>query len=382
MRSCALAGSSYSGWLIAGRLRLDWRELAGLVAPFVLIVGAHFLFRYAYYGEWLPNTYYAKHVRPWYESGFRYLWAAALETGLYVLLPLAVIALRERWREYRDGTYGLVLLLVIVHMAYVMRIGGDHFEWRPLDFYWPLLALPAAVGIVQLGSRIAGKARQIRTTVRGGGVFSSPPTWALLLFVAVIFYASAMQAALLFEGAKKAEHTWATDIELGEENAGWLLTAPGMSALVAISNDLRSSLVRQAVGMRFVEHREFADLQLGRWQPYENMERGIIPSDAVTALPTIGIPPYYLPELAVIDELGLTDATVARNPVIRSNRERQMAHDRRVPPGYLEERGVNITIHPAVATAEQAICSRRLCETGNLPGRLCGAVRSRTLDAL
>ena len=63
------------------------------------MVTAHFLWRYGYYGEWLPNTYYAKHIRPWYESGFRYLWAAALETGLYLLLPLTVVALRERWRQ-------------------------------------------------------------------------------------------------------------------------------------------------------------------------------------------------------------------------------------------------------------------------------------------
>ncbi len=349
------------GWFViqrmidAGRIRVDWRELAYLVAPFVLIVGAHFLFRYAYYGEWLPNTYYAKHVRPWYESGFRYLWAAALETGLYVLLPLAVIALRERWREYRDGTYGLVLLLVIVHMAYVMRIGGDHFEWRPLDFYWPLLALPAAVGIVQLGGWIVGKARQIRTNAGERGVFSSLPTWALLLFVAVIFYASAMQAALLFEGAKKAEHTWATDIELGEENAGWLLTAPGMSALVAISNDLRNSLVRQSVGKRFVVHREFADLRTEQWQPYENMERGIIPEDAVMVAGAIGILPYYIPDLTVVDNKGLADATIARNPVTKPNRERHMAHDRQPPPGYLEDRGVNIKILPAGATAKQAL---------------------------
>ena len=58
------------------------RQIIYLVAPFAVLIAAHFLFRYAYYGEWLPNTYYAKHVRPWYESGFRYLWAAALETGL------------------------------------------------------------------------------------------------------------------------------------------------------------------------------------------------------------------------------------------------------------------------------------------------------------
>lgn len=40
------------------------------MVPFVALVGAQFLFRYGYYGEWLPNTYYAKHVRPWYESGW------------------------------------------------------------------------------------------------------------------------------------------------------------------------------------------------------------------------------------------------------------------------------------------------------------------------
>ena len=85
------------------------RELAYLVAPFVVLVAAHFLFRYAYYDEWLPNTYYAKHVRPWYEAGFRYLWAATLETGLYLLVPLALVALRARWKAQRDLAYTLPL---------------------------------------------------------------------------------------------------------------------------------------------------------------------------------------------------------------------------------------------------------------------------------
>ena len=126
-----------------GRLRLHWSKLACLVGPFVSLVVAHFLFRYVYYGEWLPNTYYAKHVRPWYEAGFRYLWAAALETGLYLLLPLAIVSLVKRWWKRRDLAYMLPFLLIVFHMAYIARIGGDHFECRPLDFYWPLLAVPA-----------------------------------------------------------------------------------------------------------------------------------------------------------------------------------------------------------------------------------------------
>ena len=352
--------------------RIDWRALLCLIAPFALIVGAHFLFRYAYYGEWLPNTYYAKHVRPWYDSGFRYLGAAALETGLYLLLPLAWYAMRARLRDARDGIYALILLIVAAHMLYLMRIGGDHFEFRPLDFYWPLLAIPAADGIARIGGLIGDKAHTIRMIVRKRrGVFRlhlsagsaqphpASPIWshlcALLLFVPVAFYAGAVQVALLFEGAKIDERIKKIHTELDERNAGWLLAAPGMSALTARSNDLRWSISRRFVGLRFVEHREFADLQIGLYQPYEDLERGVIPHDAVMASGSIGIRFYHLQDLTAIDTLGLTDATVARNPVTKPNSRRVMAHDRKPPPGYLDERGVNIHVHPSADTAEQAL---------------------------
>ena len=347
------------GWFVVqrmadtGRLNPDWRRLLYLAAPFVILVGAHFLWRYAYYGEWLPNTYYAKHVRPWYESGFRYLWAAALETGLYLLIPLSFAALRERLREYRDGTYALALLLVGVHMAYVLRIGGDLFEYRPLDFYWPLLALPAAAGIVHLGSWIAAR-QWLRRFSPGSAV--SARTCAIILFVPVLFYAGAIQGALLFAGAAIRERIQQRlHIELDDGNAAWLLAAPGMPRLVAISNDLRRQAFRQYVAARFVEHREFANQQLRRWKPYENMDREVIPGDALTVAGALGIRFYYLPDLKVIDFHGLTDATVARNPVERPNRERHMAHDRRPPVGYLEERGVNFTIHPPATSESQAL---------------------------
>ena len=336
----------------AKRTRVGWREVAYLTAPFVILVAAHFLFRYAYYGEWLPNTYYAKHVRPWYESGFRYLWAAALETGLYLLIPLAWVALRHRWRETRDGIHALVLLLIAVHMAYVMRIGGDHFEYRPLDFYWPLLALPAAEGIACIGSRIAAFDRRripLRLWWPGAG------TCALILFIPVIFYCGAIQAVLLFEGARIDERIVHLHIELDEGNAGWLLAAPGMPALVAISNDLRHQSAVQSVASPSAEHREFANRQLRWWQPYENMKRGAIPDDALMVGGALGIRFYYLLDLKVIDGHGLTDATVARNPVTTPNHQRIIAHDRHPPPGYLEQRGVNFTVHPAASSEVQAL---------------------------
>ena len=345
--------------------RIDWRGLLCLIAPFALIVGAHFLFRYAYYGEWLPNTYYAKHVRPWYEAGFKYLWAAALETGLYLLLPLAWCAMKARWRDARDGSYALILLIVAAHMLYLARLGGDLYEFRPMDFYWPLLAIPAAEGIARLGAWIADNLSHIRTNIREGGVFrirlspdsaqahSASPMWASLcaslLFVPVLFYANAMQGALLFDDS-------IGDVELDEQNAGWLLAAPGMKALTAVSNDLRDALDRQSVGVRFAEHRGFTDLRIRQYQPYENMERGIIHDDAVMPNYSIGTLFYYLPELTAIDMSGLTDITVARTPIRhKSNSKRQLAHDRLPPPGYLEARGFNMYIHGAERTAEQAL---------------------------
>ena len=352
--------------------RIDWRGLLCLIAPFAVIVGAHFLFRYAYYGEWLPNTYYAKHIRPWYEAGFKYLWAAALETGLYLLLPLAWGAMKARWQDARDGAYSLILLIVAAHMLFLARLGGDHFGFRPLDFYWPLLAVPAVEGLACMGAWIADKLRSTSTNmpVKVGAISSVPfvriivslrgfakpdmdaRLWTLLLFVPALFYASAMQWALLFEDEK---HPLGFSAELNERNAGWLLAAPGMKALAAVSNDLRGDLNPQLIGRRFAGHRDFSERLIMRYQPYENMERGIIPDDAIMPAHTLGIPFYYLSELTVVDVHGLTDYTVARTPVHQPNSARRMAHDRRRPPGYLKERGVNIIVHRAADTAEQAL---------------------------
>ena len=372
--------------------RIDWRGLLCLIAPFALIVGAHFLFRYTYYGEWLPNTYYAKYIRPWYESGFKYLWAAALETGLYLLLPLAWCAMKARWRGWRDasdGGYALILLIVAAHMLFLARLGGDNFGFRPMDFYWPLLAVPATEGIARLGAWIADKLRHMRINVQrglvpvvkvklstnkctGGGISNCPffriivrlrafakpdidaRLWALLLFVPALFYANAIQWALLFE-ADKIDSNSTRHIELSERNSGWLLRAPGMNALVAVSNDLRGRLSQSITAYRFGTISAHTNMQIAKYQPYENMERGIIPDDAVMPASAIGIMGYYLSELTVIDVLGLTDAAIARAPISIPNEERRLAHDRKPPPGYLKQRGANIIVHGAADTAEQAL---------------------------
>ena len=348
------------GWYVlqrradTGRWAPPWGAAACLVGPCVLVVASHYLWRYGYYGEWLPNTYYAKHVRAWYEMGVVYLGAAALETGLYLLLPLAVVSLVQGWRRRRCLAHALPLLCIVVHMAYLARIGGDYFEYRPLDFYWPLLAAPAAEGVVHVGLWVSGALRRLRpfASRRPAAMVRA---CAVALFLPVLFYSSAMQGALLFEGARIDKYGNELHPTLGEENAGWLLAAPGMPALAGMSNDARKFMRGGNVRRGFSVHRRFYAKTIQQWSPYGNMERGALPPDAVMVFGTIGIPPYYVPDLKFVDYLGLADATIARTPVTRPNSERRMAHDRRPPPGYLAERGVNFAVRPAAASVEEAL---------------------------
>ncbi len=323
---------------------LNWREIAYLVAPFAVLIAGHFLFRYAYYGEWLPNTYYAKFVRPWWESGVRYYAAAALETGLYLLLPLSIAGAWRHWRRNGDSLYILPLLLIGLHALYVMRVGGDYFEWRPLDFYWPLLAAPAAVGIIGLGEKLATGLRRL-----GSG---RPARWrpgvticTLLIFIPTLFYAGAMQGTLLLkEGLGEFDR---------DRVARYLSTGSG--PLTSWNEELRMERVTRGVGGRAEAHNIFAQGLIKRYEPYEAVLAGVIPADAVMADLAVGIKPFYMPELRVVDYHGLTDKVIARNPASTPNAARVIGHDRQPPPGYLSQRGVNFGIHPPKATAAAAL---------------------------
>ena len=345
------------GWFVGHRWftarQWDWRGTLALAGPFVVLIGGHFLARYRYYGEWLPNTYYAKHVGPWYESGFRYLSAAAIETGLYLLIPLAVVALRGRWREHREGIYALVLLLVGTHLAYLLEIGGDHFEYRPMDHYWPLLAVPAAEGLVRVGGGLSRTLKRWSHHLRWLG----PRTVAVGLFAPVFFYANALQAVVLFEGmgGLEPDRLVPRSLVVDELDTAWLLAAPGMAVLVAISYDLRLQSGRHLVGMRTHAHHEGTTRRINGWKPYEYTASRFLPDDVVMATDAVGVGPYFLPDVVFVDVFGLVDATVARNPVSRTNRQRVIAHDRIPPPGYMQRRGVNVHLNPAVATEVEAL---------------------------
>ena len=341
-------------WALGALHRIDWRGALALALPFLLIVGAHFLWRYSYYDEWLPNTYYAKYVRPWWDIGLQYLAAAGVETGLYLLLPLGLWAARGRWRERRDLGYGLPFLIIAPHAVYLARIGGEHLGLRALDFYWPLLALPAADGLARVGASAAAAWGRLRARARrgdgayaldGGEYSRNGRLWAIALFLPVLFYAGAIHMSLFWDDLFPTDGRDAV-----QWRPGWVPPAPGMPALVDLSVKLRETTTPRGSGIRL----GLGSLRLA-WEGYEEMERGLIPNDAVAVVQSAGTGPYYLPDLRFVDYHGLTDWVIARNPSVVPNSERLLAHERFPPPGYLEERGVNFSVFPVAPSAGAAL---------------------------
>lgn len=119
-----------------------WRILR---EPLVLILGAYliiilpyFLWRLTYYGDLLPNTFYAKTGGgvPQVLRGLRYAQGFALAFGgpllLVLLLPLGI-----DWRTTVTSWRGYLTLLVAVYSTYIILVGGDHF--RGERFFVPLI---------------------------------------------------------------------------------------------------------------------------------------------------------------------------------------------------------------------------------------------------
>lgn len=130
-------------WRARGR-DLPWSSEWAFLAPFLLIVAGHILWRRSYYGFPLPNTFYAKvgSSTDQVERGLGYLLDFATYYG-----PLLLAALFA-WRRPIARAMGPV---VLGFLAYIALVGGDNFPlFRFVAPVLPLLCLLAAVALGRL----------------------------------------------------------------------------------------------------------------------------------------------------------------------------------------------------------------------------------------
>jgi arabinofuranosyltransferase len=117
----------------------DFKPLVLFIIPFVIIYLPYFFWRYRYYGHLLPNTFYAKSAyEAYYKQGFTYLWEFAQRYSLWLLAPLILAAILK-WKKINFPRGHLILAMAVfcvVHIAYVVWVGGDFMEGR---FFVPIL---------------------------------------------------------------------------------------------------------------------------------------------------------------------------------------------------------------------------------------------------
>ncbi len=130
-------------------------QAASLVSAVMLPVAGQLFFRWLYYGELLPNTYYLKltGLPPGTSlaRGLRSLWD---QLG-GVLAPWSLAAAAALWYRRRDARHWLVFSVFGAQCAYSVWAGGDAWEWmgyanRYLSAALPALSVLAAIGIQTL----------------------------------------------------------------------------------------------------------------------------------------------------------------------------------------------------------------------------------------
>lgn len=327
--------------IAAAALVLAWRRspVAGFLrgaAPFALMVAAHLVFRRLYYREWLPNTYYAKvDGRTAWESGFDYLGAFALEYGAFLWLPLLLAALAAHRRRGTPAVPILFGAVILPHALYIAAIGGDHFEFRPLDLYFPFVFLLVADGL-----------RHLLTRPRGAA-----PAGAALAAVLFGLLWLPWQSARQFPDGYRSGFPGRTP---GEEASAWLSPRrdplqrlPGLREVAAAHRRLLVSLSARYVGIRAEEHRMFLATVVPDGHRLRGLvARGLLPRDLHMAMGCVGAVPYYS-DVRTLDLLGLTDATVARQPFRGDD---AMGHDKFASEDYVRRRGVDLWalggVHP------------------------------------
>ncbi len=272
--------------------RITLRATAVALTP-LLVPVAHVLWRKWYYGDWQPNTYYAKVVEAWPASGVRYLYCFAVEHGVWLWLPLAmlwllVMAARHGVRALWGERFAALVAVGtwLAHVGYyTLVVGGDHFAYRVFVHLVPMMLLSSLVMMVSL--------RLPRALMLG---------WSILLVVVMDVPGWWMERALV-----------------GREADGFVRAAPTVPAvlrpLLVEYDRCQAWLHVHSVGFRRATHALFCAAARGELpKRAPGQIEGAVPGQRlVYRADAVGVVSWALADVAIVDGHGLNDWVIARN---------------------------------------------------------------------
>ncbi len=299
------------------------RVMLRYTGPLLVVWLPYFAWRWWYYGDLAPNTYYAKlGDAAYFGQGGVFLLVCAVAMGL---LPAALFAPPGAAAAWDKVGVRAVALGVPVYCVYVAKIGGDFMLARLLVPVMPFLLALAEVAV---------RAR-LRAVTTGIGMRRA-------VFAGVGVVALALPAVPI------------------------RLLAPRERAFLVADERTFYPLVSLRPLDIDSPHFRFAKVVETFVAP-----RGVRPRVAVGSVGISG----YLTGLPMIDTYGLTDRTIARQPV----RHRGLpGHEKRASPAYLHARAVDLSEGPIFPPPWSALTRFRLGEVELWAGRF----DAKSFDAL
>jgi len=120
------------------------REFVWYIVPFFAVFVPYLLWKRYYYGDWMPNTFYAKSAnKVYFEQGIVYLLVTIIGVGLWLTLPLVAVGAYLSRRSL-IGRYSIIVLPL--YLGYVAKVGGDFMLGRFFVAALPLWFLLADAG--------------------------------------------------------------------------------------------------------------------------------------------------------------------------------------------------------------------------------------------
>ena len=155
---------------LAAQVRLDQFpiRIAQLIAPFAVIYGVYYGWRFSFYGHPFPNTYYVRmagsfgaYLDQW-TLGLKYIFDFACRGGGAVIVVLVAL-LWAAYRPARRSTLSFLSVFCLIPIIYSMHVGGDSKHlFRLLMPYLPILYILVAQSL----SWVFRLAVEAKTSVR------------------------------------------------------------------------------------------------------------------------------------------------------------------------------------------------------------------------
>lgn len=289
----------------------------------LIAVPIHLMWRFMTYGEWLPNTYYAKSGGMWPEAGLRYLLCFIMEHFLIIWIAILIFILiknikqlspfkpKEVLKNRKELIMPVISAAFIFHILYyVFFIGGDHFEYRILSHTIPLISFSFIYFFIH--SSLKQKYKIV----------------ILLLFLVLSVQIPFTHWNLTHSRNTRAE-TGTMFVPVAED-LPLLLRSYGR-----LFDNMQQWLINHFICTRHQEHKVFYQF-MDRLTRKADLDKYIKEhNNPVFAVVCVGVIGWKHTDAHIIDLLGLNDYVAARTK--SRNSYRLMAHERGAPLSYVNE---------------------------------------------